>query len=460
MMKKTGIVFLFLLISIFLASCIEVAIDQVESIQLLWTPSEAYTIGTSVPLSGKQITVTYEDTTTDVFNLDDTNISISGDGITYVDEVPYLDTTSYGEKTIRVSYGGISVQTLFYVADSIVNPTSTIQSVVNLAESGDVVYVSEGTYSEQVTVALPLTLVTSSELPATLISSIQDEPIVKAQGSDITISGFVFNGIGADQVGIELTRLGSASQRNVVIEDNLFVGSFQSGVIVDNHDRMDRVYTTVTVKDNQFMAVFSESAIYLKHLHDDLDPTYAWFKMVRPTLSGNVDGSGIEVIPVEHPGLTSNVPYLPFTGAVENINRDYPEWGLMKQGTDHKYRIQLQFEDVDFNPWQVYQAGDLSSVFFYHGWLNPNKYHYINLDSGEAQNGFDNHSDGIYIVPQPWSSYAINGSYSGMFAMMYLIEGTWYRVTWELENINGVTTITKVNGQDVDMITHTEWPST
>jgi hypothetical protein len=146
-MKKIIAFVLVLVTFVVLGACVELEVSDVTSIELSWQPNEAYEVSTTnESLVGKAVKVNFEDGTSQTFQYGDANLSVSGSGYTESGETPYLVTDSVGEKNIRVSYGGVTVDVYYYVADIVVGPSDDVKALVEGAASDETVYISTGEY--------------------------------------------------------------------------------------------------------------------------------------------------------------------------------------------------------------------------------------------------------------------------------------------------------------------------
>lgn len=111
-MKKIIALAAFLTLVLTLAACTR-AVSDVQSIELSWTPDTWYDVADEVTLGDKEITVRYNDGTSDLVQLNNPGVSLSGsgvDGLTLVTDV-------IGEYEVIVEFEGSSLSFTYYVDD-------------------------------------------------------------------------------------------------------------------------------------------------------------------------------------------------------------------------------------------------------------------------------------------------------------------------------------------------------
>lgn len=111
-MKKLILLVITLAFFLTVAGCAR-RVSEVESIDIDWAPQLWYNLGTQVDLSSKEITITYDDGETEVFNITNPAISIRGNGLNLANYRLYTDKV--GKFDIQISYEGASIEIVFYI---------------------------------------------------------------------------------------------------------------------------------------------------------------------------------------------------------------------------------------------------------------------------------------------------------------------------------------------------------
>lgn len=117
-MKKRLILVIALFFVLTLAACAR-RFDNVESIQLNWTPSATYDISSEpeINISARKVTIEFDGSQSSrTVELTDDDVEVSGDIIIQNGDI-FLDTLSIGLKEVIVSSGGLSIEFFYYVED-------------------------------------------------------------------------------------------------------------------------------------------------------------------------------------------------------------------------------------------------------------------------------------------------------------------------------------------------------
>lgn len=109
------------------------------------------------------------------------------------------------------------------------NDTNTLQNEIDQAEAGSTIIVSEGVYTESVTIDKPLTLI-GVGADQTIIQPIGNEPAFRITSSDVTIMNMKISG--GSGYGIELIDSSPSSLKNIQIYRVVFENNAQGGVLV------------------------------------------------------------------------------------------------------------------------------------------------------------------------------------------------------------------------------------
>jgi hypothetical protein len=183
-MKKALMFTISAIFTFILVSCVEVAVKDVTSIELSWQPEEAYLVGDNVNLSNRSVIVNFEDGTDKTLTFGDTSLTIRGD----IDDTS-LVTNTPGEKNIKISYGGVTVDIYYYVANIIVEQEDNINTKLSDATAGQHAYVTSGEYS--VTSEISLTAadvtITGPKYAEAKITSNDNVTIFFIKNTNITI---------------------------------------------------------------------------------------------------------------------------------------------------------------------------------------------------------------------------------------------------------------------------------
>ncbi|MBQ0017430.1 MAG: bacterial Ig-like domain-containing protein [Clostridiales bacterium] len=93
----------------------------------------AYEIGEEVSFDGLKVEALNTDGTTTVQSISK-------------DEISEVDTSSFGEKTVKITKGQISTTFKIYVANKVVNSKDNLKTVIENANDGDIIYIKKGEY--------------------------------------------------------------------------------------------------------------------------------------------------------------------------------------------------------------------------------------------------------------------------------------------------------------------------
>jgi parallel beta-helix repeat protein len=98
---------------------------------------------------------------------------------------------------------------------------STIQEAINNAQSGDKIYVKEGTYEENIKITKSIELVGES-MDFTIISGVEDDHVVDIEADGVTVEGFTIQNSGADKAGVYIDTVHYAVVRMNIVQSSSF----------------------------------------------------------------------------------------------------------------------------------------------------------------------------------------------------------------------------------------------
>ena len=124
----------------------------------------------------------------------------------------------------------------------------TLQSEIDQAVAGSIIFIPEGIYSDTVTVDKPLVLV-GSDSSQTIIQATSNEPALRVTSSDVTIMNMKVSG-GAGY-GIELIETSPGSPRNIQINRVVFENNAQGGILIQG--LAGGSPTKYTIENNTFI---------------------------------------------------------------------------------------------------------------------------------------------------------------------------------------------------------------
>ena len=104
-----------------------------------------------------------------------------------------------------------------------------LQSQINQATAGSIIFIPEGIYNESITIDKPLVLV-GSDSDQTMIQATNNEPVLRVASSDVTIMNMKISG--STGYGIELVDSSLSSPRNIQINNVVFENNAQGGVLI------------------------------------------------------------------------------------------------------------------------------------------------------------------------------------------------------------------------------------
>lgn len=216
---------------------------------------------------------------------------------------------------------------------------STIQSAIDASETGDVIYVSEGTYYENVVLTKSGIAIMGKNKEKTIIDGQKTGSVIRIETNDVTISGFTIRnngGSGKEDAGVSLY-----NANNNIIANSIFVNntagiaiysSSNNNVIAGNYIRnaryginlfssLDNKIYGNQIQQNQ-IGIYADSArghqIYSNNFIDNTDHAYdnsgmnAWDDGKSGNLWSNYKGSS----PFKLKGGANAVDNFPLSGAV------------------------------------------------------------------------------------------------------------------------------------------------
>lgn len=132
-MKKLKI-FAFLLAFCGIATLFSGCTSESSSLYLTAYPSRiVYEVGEEVSLFGLRIESLNTDGTT-------CNVSIK------LDNIPKVDTSSAGEKLVKITKGDLSLTFSIYVANRVIESKDTLKQTLLDSQDGDIIYIKQGEY--------------------------------------------------------------------------------------------------------------------------------------------------------------------------------------------------------------------------------------------------------------------------------------------------------------------------
>lgn len=105
---------------------------------------------------------------------------------------------------------------------------ASLQSEVDQAETGSIIFVPAGVYTESVLINKPITLVGANN--QTIIQPVEDQPAFRIISSDVVIANMKISG--SDGYGIELIDSSPSSLKNIQIYRVVFEDNAQGGILV------------------------------------------------------------------------------------------------------------------------------------------------------------------------------------------------------------------------------------
>lgn len=209
-------------------------VNEVEWIEIRGLDiQEYYRFGDDYLLTGVEVEVKYvDDPQTQVLSVDDTRVSLRGNGLDA--DALKLDTTTTGEKTLRISVGGVSVAVQFSVVYYLVEPHQSLKDLYDSIVSeyperlDDIIYIGPGnhTVSAQIDVTEMMHFIGPIYDTAKLISDPQAR-IFNISASDVVIKNLTLTTVsyGTSATGLIEVRTGGFG---LIVENNILFGAYSA----------------------------------------------------------------------------------------------------------------------------------------------------------------------------------------------------------------------------------------
>ena len=218
---------------------------------------------------------------------------------------------------------------------------STIQSAIDASQTGDIIYVNEGTYYENVVLTKSGIAIIGKNKEKTILDSQKTGSVIRIETSDVTISGFTLRnngGSGKEDAGVSLYNANNNMIANSIFENNTagiaIYSSSNNNVIAGNYIRSNgrygiNVYSSLDnkiygnqIQQNQ-IGIYADSArghqIFSNNfIGNTLDPAYdnsgknVWDDGKSGNYWSNYKGS----TPFKIKGGANAVDNFPLSGAV------------------------------------------------------------------------------------------------------------------------------------------------
>lgn len=218
---------------------------------------------------------------------------------------------------------------------------STIQSAIDASQTGDMIYVNEGTYYENVVLTKSGIAIIGKNKEKTIIDGQKTGSVIRVETNDVTISGFTLRnngGSGKEDAGVSLYNANNNMIANSIFENNTagiaLYSSSNNNVIAGNYIRSNgrygiNIYSSLDnkiyenhIQKNQ-IGIYADSArghqIYSNNFIDNtLDHAYdnsgknAWDDGKSGNYWSNYKGS----TPFKIKGGVNAVDNFPLSGAV------------------------------------------------------------------------------------------------------------------------------------------------
>jgi hypothetical protein len=226
-MKKKLLIVSLAVFALFLTSCIA-PVNEVLSLEIFnFTAEERYQVGDSASLESVKLLVTLEDGNTLLLDIDDEDISFVGNGINSTNDG--LDTGSTGEKSVRISYMGVSYTVHFHVVKHLVRPGESIQTKITNADINDTIYIAPGFHhvGTAVDVNKTVNIVGPNHGTASITKTktAGSNNLFNISANGVQIEKLTLN-LGPGDAIITESSLLSISGNSVIIMDNTIHGSF------------------------------------------------------------------------------------------------------------------------------------------------------------------------------------------------------------------------------------------
>lgn len=218
---------------------------------------------------------------------------------------------------------------------------STIQSAIDASQTGDVIYVNEGTYYENVVLTKSGIAIMGTNKEKTIIDGQKTGSVIRIETNDVTISGFTLRnngGSGKEDAGVSLYNANNNMIANSIFENNTagiaMFSSSNNNVIAGNYIRSNgrygiNIFSSLDNKiyENQIqknqIGIYADSArghqIYSNNFIDNtVDHVYdnsgknAWDDGKSGNYWSNYKGSA----PFKIKGGANAVDNFPLSGAV------------------------------------------------------------------------------------------------------------------------------------------------